>query len=173
MWELLILFIGLTFLFFLMININKNKSRCNSSNHENFDGNGEYQYKGRGDRQEDIDVLLSRIDWLAKNSIHKSLYTTSYIIAYILLIAVVFILYACSSYILSVWEMILIILSAFVICFSVLNLFNFHTERYNDYYIRNNIALLSEKLNLTLMEPPPPISTEKLNRTIVQDTLYS
>jgi hypothetical protein len=171
MIDKVIFFIFITILFFVTIDINKNISRCNTENKEDFDGNGQYQYKGRGDKSESVDILLSRIDWLAKNSYNKSLYTTAYIISYIILIAVFFICYACNTYSLSVWEMILIILTNFIVCFSILNLLNFHTERYNDYYIRNNVDIISEKLGLYLYEPPKPIYSTKLERTMVQDVL--
>jgi hypothetical protein len=166
------IFIIFTVLFFLVIDMNKKHSRCNESNSEDFDGNSSYQYKGRGHFKERFDVLLSRIDWLAKNAENKSLYTTAYIIAYVIMLAVVIILYACSSYIVSVWELILILASSFIATFSIMNLFNFHTEKYTNYYIRKNLNYISRQLNIELFDPPNPNKESIIpHRTIVQDVL--
>lgn len=166
------IFILFTILFFTIIDINKKHSRCNESNSEDFDGNSSFQYKGRGHFKERIDVLLSRIDWLAKNAENKSLYTTAYIISFPIMLAVIIVLYACSSYIISVWEMILILISSFIITFSILNLFNFHTEKYTNYYIRKNLDYISKQLKINLFDPPEPNIESKIpHRTVVQDVL--
>ena len=117
-----LLFILLTILFFIVIGINKNISRCNGEDGKCFDGNGYFQYKGRGKKDESLEILLSRIDWLAKNAANGSLYTTSYIISYAILLATILILYAYSNYIVSVFEMLLILASSFITVFSILNL---------------------------------------------------
>ena len=168
----ILLFILLTILFFIVIGINKNVSRCNENSGEScFDGNGCYQYKGRGDEKEDVAVLLSRIDWLAKNACNGSLYTTAYIISYAILLAVIFVLYAYSQYLISVFEMTLIIASSFIIVFSILNLFSFHTDKYPNYYIRKNIQILSERFQIPIHEPPHPTLNKLPHRTEVQDIL--
>ena len=169
----ILLFILLTILFFIVIGINKNVSRCNeeSGKEEGFDGNGCYQYKGRGDEKEDVSVLLSRIDWLAKNSVNGSLYTTAYIISYAILLAVIFVLYAYSRYMISVFEMALIVASSFIIVFSILNLFSFHTDKYPNYYIRKNINILAERFQIPISDPPLPTFNKLPHRTQVQDIL--
>ena len=169
----ILLFIFLTIIFFIVIGINKNLSRCNEdSKNKCFDGNGCYQYKGRGDEGEDVAVLLSRIDWLAKNACNGSLYTTAYIISYVILLSIIFILYAYSKYLISVFEMSLLIASSFIIVFSILNLFSFHTDKYPNYYIRKNIEILSERFQIPIHDPPPPKEKDKLpHRTAVQDIL--
>ena len=171
MWDSFLIFILFTIIFFYVISVNAQNSRTNESNNENLDGNGYNQYKGRGKKYETIDVLLSRIDWLAKKSENNSPYTTSYIISYAILLAIIFVLYAYSTYILSPWEIILILFSSFIIVFSVLNLFQFHTDKYPNYYIRKNIDYISRNYNIPIYEPPNPIESKKLNRTKVQDVL--
>ncbi len=168
-WNVIV-FILITILFFVVVNINKNVSRCNETDGTCFDGNGRFQYKGRGEDNEDVSILLSRIDWLAKNSSNGSLYTTSYIVAYGVLLAVIFVLYAYSRYLISVFEMVLILASTFIVVFSILNLFSFHTDKYPNYYIRKNIDILSKRFNLDISDPPPPISSVP-HRTQVQDIL--
>lgn len=171
LFEILI-FILFTIIFFVVIGINKNVSRCNEKDKGCFDGNGCYQYKGRGDEKENVAILLSRIDWLAKNSGNGSLYTTAYIISYAILLAVIFVLYAYSKYLMSVFEMILIVASSFIIVFSILNLFSFHTDKYPNYYIRNNIKILAERFQIPIADPPlPHLSTKIPHRTTVQDIL--
>jgi hypothetical protein len=171
MLENILIFILLTILFFIVIGINKNVSRCNETGKGCFDGNGRFQYKGRGDEKEDVSILLSRIDWLVKNGCNGSLYTTAYIISYAILLAVIFVLYAYSKYLISVFEMVLIIASSFIIVFSILNLFSFHTDKYPNYYIRNNIKILSERFHIPIIEPPIPITSKLPHRTEVQDIL--
>ena len=166
--SVLILF---TIIFFYVIGINIQTTRTNESNNKNEDGNGKYQYKGRGDQNENIDVLLSRIDWLAKNSVNTSLYTISYITSYGIMLAVIFILYAHSKYFLSPWEIILTLFSSFIVCFSILNLFQFHTDRFPNYYIRKNIDYISKNFNIPIFDPPNPIEKEVHKRTEVQDVL--
>jgi prepilin signal peptidase PulO-like enzyme (type II secretory pathway) len=151
--------------------MNKKHSRTNESNSDDFDGNSSYQYKGKGHFTESYDVLLSRIDWLAKNAENKSLYTTSYIIAYVIMLAVIIILYACSSYVINIWEMVLVLVASFIAVFSILNLFSFHTEKYTNYYIRKNLEYISNQLHISLFEPPVPIKIELPHRTFVQDVI--
>jgi len=168
----ILIFLIFTVLFFVIIDINKKHSRQNKDSSEDYDGNGEFNYKGKGHSQERIDILLSRIDWLAKNSENKSLYTTAYIISFPILLAVIVILYAYSYYIVSVWEIIIILASTFIITFSILNLFNFHTERYSNYYIRRNLNYIANQLKIDLFEPPIPNKNIKLpHRTVIQDFL--
>ena len=171
MWDSILIFVLFTIIFFYVISINAHNSRCNESNDINSDGNGYNQYKGRGKKCETIDVLLSRIDWLAKKSENNSPYTTSYIICYAILLAVIFILYAYSYYILSPWEMILILFSGFIIVFSILNLFQFHTDKYPNYYIRKNIDYISRNYNIPIYEPPEPLDSKIAHRTKVHDVL--
>ena len=171
LWSLFI-FIIFTAIFFFVIVYKTNQSRCCPMGGRCYDGNGKYQYKGRGYKKESIETLLSRIDWLAKNSVNDALYTTSYIIAFAITLAVFFILYAFSSYIASVWEIVIILFAAFVICFSVMNLFTFHTDRYRNYYIRKNIDYISRRLRTKVKEPPNPSHKSHMPfRTKVHDVL--
>ena len=150
----------------------ENASRCSPLGGKCFDGNGKYQYKGRGYRKESIEVLLSRIDWLAKNSCNDPIYTTSYIIAFLITLAVFVVVYAFTRHVLSVWEIIIILFSAFIICFSVMNLFDFHSQKYRSYYIRKNIDYITRHLKVCLNEAPNPSSKSKMPfRTKVHDVL--
>ena len=47
-----------TFVFFYVIGLNVEFTRTNKSNDKNFDGNGQTQYKGRGEENENVDVLF-------------------------------------------------------------------------------------------------------------------
>lgn len=169
-WSFLILIL-FTIIFFLVIGENVDINRCPYPGGECFDGNGKYQYKGRGCIKEDYPVLLNRIDWLAKNSSNKPLYTTAYILAYSILLAILVINYAFNQCILTSWEIIVYIFAAFVICFSILNLFDFHTDRYPAYYIRQNIEYLSKQLRFKIEEPPHPCKSKVPDRTKVRDIL--
>ena len=153
--------------------MNATKSRSNNEDINCFDGNGEYQYLGRGSMDEDIPILLDRIDWLAKNNSEKSLYTTSFIVTLPILISTILTVYSYSSYFLSEYEIILIVLSTFISVFSILNLLQFHTDRYSDYYIRNNINLIRKKYNLSMKEDKLKnnIVTSLPHRTEIQDVL--
>ena len=145
-----------TIIFYFVMMDHAEIDRCPYSGGKCFDGNGKYQYKGRGCERESVSRLLSRVDWLAKNSTNKPIYTTSYIIAYALVLGVLITLYATSCYVLNAWEYIIILLASFIIVFSITNLINFHSDRYPTYYIRENISLISNKLNIEISDPPKP-----------------
>lgn len=168
-------FILSTIIFFFVISENVSISQCPYKNGKCYDGNGRYQYKGRGDETESVKILLSRIDWLAKNSVNKPLYTTSYIIAYVLVLGILVVLYATSEYILNAWEYIILLIVAYIITFSITNLIAFHADRYSTYYIRNNVDYIADKLNLKLKEDPGhPSKYSKLpHRTYIQDKILS
>jgi len=170
-WLIAVLLLA-TVIFILMIIENATIGRCPYTGGKCFDGNGKYQYKGRGCTDEKVSLLLSRIDWLAKNNSNKPLYTSSYIIAYTLSLGILITLYATSSYVLSVWEYIIILIVSFVITFSITNLINFHTDRYPTYYIRNNIEYIASKLHIELKDPGHPCDdTEVPYRTYIRDKL--
>ena len=170
---LIIVFIIATIVFFIMIGDNASISRCPYEGGKCFDGNGKYQYKGRGCKDESVGVLLSRIDWIAKNSLNKPLYTTSYIIAYALVLGIMIVFYGISEYVLSVWEYILLLIISYILTFSIINLIDFHTDRYPTYYIRNNLSYISKKLRIELeSDPGHPCDDSKVpDRTYVQDKL--
>jgi len=166
------IFILFSILFFIMISDNANINRCPYEGGKCYDGNGKYQYKGRGCKDEPVSTLINRIDWLAKNSYNKPLYSVAYIIAYVLALAVLVVLYATSCYVLSVWEYIIILLVAYIITFSLINLIGFHADRYPLYYIRNNISYIADKMNIDLKEPPHPCDDTKVPfRTYVRDKI--
>ena len=166
------IFLLFTVIFFIVINYKTEVSKCSGLGDKCYDGNGRYQYKGRGYKKESVEVLLSRIDWLAKNSTNTTLYSTAYIIAFPITLAVIVILFAFTSYIISPWEIVLILFSSFIISFSILNLFYFHTDRYPNYYIRKNIDYIRRQLSLEKTEPPKPSPYSKTPfRTKIQDVL--
>ena len=171
LWSIFILIIFAA-IFFLVIIFKTNQSRCCPMESKCYDGNGRFQYKGRGYKEESVEVLLSRIDWLAKNSVNDALYTTAYIIAFAITLAVFVIIYAFTFKVLSVWAIIIILFSAFIITFSILNLFDFHTNRFRSYYIRKNIDYISRCLKIDIDEPPNPSHKSKMPfRTKVHDVL--
>lgn len=171
--SLIVIFILATFIFFIMISKNTSIDKCPYNGGKCYDGNGKYQYKGRGCEKESIQKLLSRTDWVAKNTFNKNIYTISYILAYILILGVMIVLYAVSEYVLSVWEYIILLLVSYIITFSITNLIRFHTDRYPIYYIRNNIGYIANKLQIKLdKNPGKPSDDEKVpHRTYVQDKL--
>ncbi len=170
-WLISVLILA-TVIFVLIIFENATISRCPYNGGKCFDGNGMYQYKGRGCDHETVHKLLGRIDWLVKNSKNKPLYTSSYIVAYVLTLGILIILYATSYYILSVWEYIIILLAAFVIVFSITNLIDFHTDRYPQYYIRTNVGYIADKLNIDIKDPGKPChKTYVPYRTKIRDKL--
>ena len=173
MWSNLFVLILFTIIFFYVIGINVETTRSHKEGGESYDGNGYYQYKGRGERNENIDILLSRIDWLAKNANNTSFYTVAYLISYAILLAVIFVVYAYSRRLTSPWEMILILFSSYIVTFSILNLFQFHTDKYPQYYIRKNLDYIAKRFGIKLNEPPDPIKHGVPHRTEIQDVLTS
>lgn len=171
-YSLILAFILATVIFIIMIFESASIDRCPYKGGKCYDGNGRYQYKGRGHEKESVRTLLSRVDWTAKNTLKKPLFAISYIIAYVLILAVLIIMYGSCGYILSVYEYLILLIVAYIITFSVINLINFHTDRYPIYYIRNNISYIAAKLNLDLdTEPADPCNDKLPHRTYIQDKL--
>lgn len=170
---LIFVFVITTIVFFLTVSENVSISQCPYKNGKCYDGNGRYQYKGRGSKDESVEMLLNRIDWLAKNNLNKPLYTISYIISYLLVLGVMVVMYATSEYILNVWEYLILLIVSYIITFSITNLIAFHTDKYPTYYIRNNIDYIADKLNIKLREDPgcPSKHSKVPHRTYIQDKL--
>lgn len=171
--SLIVIFIVATFIFFAVIAENATIDRCPYDGGKCYDGNGKYQYKGRGCKDETVQKLLSRTDWVAKNMLNKPLYTTSYIISYVLVLGIIVVFYGISEYVLSVWEYVILLIVSYIITFSITNLIGFHTDRYPIYYIRNNIDYIGDKLKIKLKEDPgKPCDDAKVPyRTYIQDKL--
>lgn len=168
---LIVVLIFATIIFVWMMIENANISRC-APNGKCFDGNGIYQYKGRGYKTEDPEKLLNRVDWLAKHMNCTPLYSSSYIIAYALALGVLFILYASSYYILTPFEYIIILITAFVIAFSITNLLNFHANIYPAYYIRTNVDYIRDKLKYKQKDPGNPNKNSRTcHRVEIKDKL--
>jgi len=172
-YPLIFVFILSTLIFVIMILENASIDRCPYKGGKCYDGNGKYQYKGRGCEKESVRTLLSRVDWTAKNTLKKPLFAISYIIAYVLILGLMVVMYGSSKYTFSVYEYVVLLIMAYIITFSLINLINFHTDRYPIYYIRNNISYIADKLNLELDEEPDHPCNDKLpHRTYIQDKLY-
>lgn len=170
-WLIAVLIVSTLIFYFVMME-HATTDRCPYEGGDCFDGNGKYQYKGRGCDNENVSVLLNRVDWLAKNAANKPIYTSSYIIAYALSLGVLITLYATSYYALNAWEYVIILLASFVITFSITNLINFHTDRYPIYYIRENIGYVADKLNFDIEDPGKPCKgTCVPHRTKLRDKL--
>lgn len=176
MWLVIIVFIILTVVFIYAMGYQKRGTRCpepleDTKDQVCFDGNGKSQRRGRGHDDESVETLLNRIAWGAKHAQTHYLYSMSYIIAYAIMLGVVaLVLQRCPT----VYEMVMIIAGAFLITFSVFTLFNFHTDRYPLYYIRENVGRIKEKLKLdtTFKNPGKPIHDNRIPfRTFVQDKL--
>ena len=170
-WLVLVLIIAAA-IFVVAILDNRTTSYCPYSGGECYDGNGKYLYKGRGYKKESVEELLSRIDWLAKNSKNKLVFTSSYIIAFPISLAILIVLYGYNGYCLSAIEYIMILMIVFIVVFSTANLFDFHNERYSAYYIRKNVEYIADKLNVDINTPNRPHHKSCVpHRTKVRDKL--
>ena len=168
-------FIILTLIFIISIGYIKTEGKHPGSGHKSegyFDGNGVSQWKGRGHRKDDVEVLLQRIDWLAKHGDDKNNYTIAYILAYLTTIGVFLVLYGYSGFYPTCWELLVVALTSYLIIFSIDNLLNFHTHRYPYYYIRNNVGIIQDKMNYFKGSPPnPDKNTSVPHRTVIRDVI--
>jgi len=133
---------------------------------EKHDGNGNAYYMGRGHSRESIEVLLDRIEWSTYLNSRISVIWRFFIITIIIMLFVVIVV---MQKVPTPAKMILLFLAIFIPMFATHQLFYMHGDVYNDYYIKNNVQLLREKLDIPhkkdkkLKEP-----TKKLpNRTVV------
>ena len=169
-WDTITVFILFFIIFIIAISFNIKESRCPKEGAVCFDGNGKYQYKGRGHTNESVETLLQRIKWSAKNTQNRLLYSVSYIISFIVLLAVIIILYGYSYYCMVVSELVVLLLAIFIVVFSVFNLFDFHTDRYPQYYIIKNVLRIQKKLGLDNKDPPKPNKKSYVpNRTKIRE----
>lgn len=171
MWKSIIVLLILTIFFILTLNYQSSERKCPGSGGPCFDGNGKYQHKGRGHDDEDVETLLDRIDWLAKHGDTSYIYTTSFIVAFLSTLGVFLVLYGYSSYVPNEWEILIVVLTLFLIFFSVTTLFGFHDDRYPYYYIRSNIKRIQCQLGLDSSDPPRPVNNYIPHRTEIRDTL--
>ena len=172
-WDSILIFILFFILLIVAISFNTEETRCpGDGSGVCFDGNGRYQYKGRGSNKESVETLLQRIKWTGKNMQNRFLYSTSYIISFIILLAFIIILYAYSKYCIIATELVVVLNVVFIIVFSILNLFDFHTDRYPQYYIVDNILRIQKKLGYKNKDPPRPRKeTYVPHRTRVREIL--
>lgn len=171
-YPIILVFIVATLLFFWALHDVGQESRCpNKNSIECFEANGRYRHKGRGSDEDDVQTLLNRIDWLGKNGHIKYLYSTSYISAYLITLAVFFILFGFVDFFPTEWEIILILLVSFLISYSVTAVIGFHDDRYPYYYIRNNVKLIQDKMNWRSEDPPKPKTNYVPHRTVIRDIL--
>lgn len=168
----LFVFIILTLFFLIAMNYVQVDGKCPKKGEAYFDGNGVKQWRGRGYKEESVEVLLQRIDWLAKKGDDKNNYAMAYILAYLVSLGLLLVLYGYSGYIPEWSELIVIVLTSYLVLFSVDNLLNFHTHRYPYYYIRNNTNMIQDKLGYYKACPPKPDKKSSVpHRTIVRDIM--
>ena len=171
-WYSFLVFILLTIVFLVAVSENSDQMNCPYPGGKCYNGNGKHQYKGRGSNKDSVSTLLSRIDWIGKKGAQYNGYAISFMTAYIILIGIMLVMYGCSEYMLSPWEIIVLILAIYLILFSIGNFMDFHGHRYPMYYLRNNSNLIAKKLGLKLKtKVSKPTCSGVPHRTIVRDVL--
>ena len=132
------------------------------------DGDGPLLYKGRGSVDDNVNELLTRIDWTADFETRRSPWKRCYMAAFISMIFLLQILYP--------WQIppplaiITIILVVFIVCSGMYQFYRYHCDIYTTYYIKNNVALIRQQLNLPALQeigdpligPPDPIQIKRI-----------
>ena len=118
------------------------------------DGEGSVFDKGRGSSKEDIETLLNRIDW--STYLYKRIgWHERFIIP--TLIAVGIIILVVYKRLPSPVVIILLLIIIYISFLTFSAFFYFHGDMYNDFYIKNNVDMIRDKLKLYSETPPDSI----------------
>ncbi len=128
------------------------------------DGNGTIFYKGRGSEDESVEELLNRIEWSSYLFKRTSLIDRTLLISITLTIVIILLIFRSLP---KPTDIVLLIIVIFVIIFAIINFFYVHGDIYNDYYIKNNVHLIRDKLNLHRSDPDAPLENNIPNRFAV------
>ena len=116
-------------------------------------GNGKIHYKGLGNEDESIETLLNRIYWVADSDGRNAKWKRSYIISFM---ATLLIICAIYKNVPSPRDLVILLICIFVVVMATTSFFRFHSDRFAPYYVRRNIQLIQQKLNLKTHDPGPP-----------------
>ncbi len=114
-------------------------------------GNGKIHYKGLGSPDESLDTLLNRIYWVADSDGRNSKWKRAFLIAVVSTFLICLILF---HRVPTARELLLILLIIFITTLAVFGFFRFHADRFTPYYIRQNVALIRQKLGYSKFSDP-------------------
>lgn len=117
------------------------------------DGNGEAYYYGRGSKLDSVGELLDRIDWASYLDKRIALW---YRIIVITFIAMLLIMAFVTKRLLKPTEMLVLFFMIFVPFYASHQLDYVHGDIYNDYYIKHNVELIRDKLEIEKGKVRPP-----------------
>lgn len=119
------------------------------------DGNGTSTYYGRGSHDDSVEELLNRIDW---SSYLPKRITLWYKVIVITLVITLFVILLIMRKLPSPSKLIILMIVIFVPIYAMSQFYYVHGEIYNDYYIKRNVELIREKLELNAEHPKEPKS---------------
>ena len=128
------------------------------------DGNGTSTYYGRGSKEDSVEELLNRIDWA---SYLPKRITLWYKVLVMSLIITVLVMLLVSRKLLTPSRLITLFVCVFIPIYAMSQFYYVHGEIYNDYYIKNNVDLLRQKLHAKAAHPPHPTNPNPPPRTSV------
>lgn len=128
------------------------------------DGNGTTTYYARGSKDDSVEELLDRIDWA---SYLPKRITLWYKVVVISLVITVLVMLLVSRKLLHPAKLITLFLCVFIPIYAMSQFYYVHGEIYNDYYIKNNVELLRQKLHVEARHPSKPKSDLPPPRTTV------
>ena len=149
MWSswLLLIFFGLLAIYAIRADVRLvNCPPAGSKNSGCHSGNGEINYLGRANKDDPIDLLLTRIDWVAESEQRVSWELRAFAISYISLLLLIVAVFRRTP---RPDEILLTLLVVFIVVISFINYSNFHSVLYSSYYIHDNVDRIRSRLDLS------------------------
>lgn len=129
------------------------KEQVTNNGRTKSDGNGDAYYLGRGSSDDSISQLLDRIEWSTYLHHRTTYWHRAFIVSIIITALIIaFVMRKLPK----PGVCILLFFIIFIPLYAVHNLHYVHGDVYNDYYIKNNVELLREKLGTEKHKPKNP-----------------
>ncbi len=153
-WHYIVILVIVILIILYIIQI-QTKELSTSSSGRSADGNGDLYYLGRGDKDDSVEMLLNRIEWSSylfkRTSLwSRILFVTIFIVLLIILVAI--------RKLPTPSTIVILFFVVFIPVYAAHQFFYTHGDVYNDYYIKNNVKIIRNKLNLSPGEPDDPTS---------------
>lgn len=133
------------------------------------DGNGEIHYKGRPHPDDELSHILDRIDWVSTTQLRSNKVMRAYNIAFVSMLIILCLLWRRWPY---VYEILILTGAIFLVGLAMAKLYDFHSDIYPIYYIKDNVNQLREIFDAIANDPNEPGSIDDIpHHTVIRREL--